>query len=110
MNILTTDHPLTLQPSWFDRREHPLLSFVCHVSVMALILTPLILVGLYFYAISDIGAEPNPFPDPWLDLAVGTALSFVIGLACASLMILTYRLLARVWNRDMLTKSPEPGC
>ena len=77
---------------------------------MALILTPLILVGLYFYAISDIGAEPNPFPDPWLDLAVGTALSFVIGLACASLMILTYRLLARVWNRDMLTKSPEPGC
>ncbi len=110
MNILTTDHPLTLQPSWFDRREHPLLSFVCHVSVMALILTPLILVGLYFYAISDIGAEPNPFPDPWLDLAVGTALSFVIGLACASLMILTYRLLARVWNRNMLTKSPEPGC
>ena len=87
-----------------------MLSFVCHVSVMALILTPLILVGLYFYAISDIGAEPNPFPDPWLDLAVGTALSFVIGLACASLMILTYRLLARVWNRDMLTKSPEPGC
>jgi hypothetical protein len=110
MNIFTTDHPLTLQASWFDTRKHPLLSFVWHVSVMALIFTPLILVGLYFYFTSDIGAEPNPFPDPWLDLAVGTALSFVIGLACASLVALTYRLLARAWSRNRLTKPPEPGC
>ena len=76
---------------------------------MALIFTPLILVGLYFYFTSDIGAEPNPFPDPWLDLAVGTVLSFVIGLACASLILLTYRLLARAGSRNTLTKSPEPG-
>lgn len=53
---------------------------------MALVVTPLILVGVYFYAVSDIGAEPNPFPDPWLDLAVGTAVSFVIALICASLV------------------------
>jgi hypothetical protein len=77
---------------------------------MALIFTPLVLVGLYFYFTSDIGAEPNPFPDPWLDLAVGTALSFVIALICASLVALTYRLLARAWSRNRLTKSLEPGC
>ena len=79
---------------------------------MALIFTPLILVGLYFYFTSDIGAEPTPFPDPWLDLAVGTALSFVTALTCASLVALTYRLLAlaRAWSRNRLTKSPQPGC
>ncbi len=62
---------------------------------MALIFTPLILSGLYFYLISDIGAEPNPFPDPWFDLVIGIVVSFVIGLICASLVVLTYRLLAR---------------
>ncbi len=77
---------------------------------MALMVTPLILVGLYFYAVSDIGAEPNPFPDPWLDLAVGTALSFVIAIICASLVALMYRLLARAWSRNRLAKSPKPRC
>jgi hypothetical protein len=98
MSIFTTDHPLTSQPSWFDTRAFPLLSFVCSVFVAALIFTPFILAGLYFYLISDIGAEPRPFPDPWFDLAVGISVSFVIGIICASPVVLVYRLLARNWR------------
>lgn len=98
MNIFTTEHPLTSQPSWFDTKEHPFLSFVCSVFVLALVFTPLILFGLYSYAISDIGAEPNPFPDPWLALAVGSIYSFTISLVGASLVVLAYRMLARSWR------------
>jgi hypothetical protein len=63
MNVFTTGYPLTSQPSWFDACAHPFLSFVSNAFVSALILTPLVLVRLYHYAISDIGAEPNLFPD-----------------------------------------------
>ena len=98
MSIFTTEHPLTSQPSWFDRREFPLLSFACSTVVLALIFTPLILAGLYFYLTSDIGAEQRPFPDPWFDLAVGIAFSFAIGLFCASLVVLIYRWLTRIWS------------
>jgi hypothetical protein len=96
MDIFTTDHPLTSQPSWFDARSFPLLSFVCTVFVTALIITPLIATGLYFYFISDIGAEARPFPDACYDLAVGTCFSFVVGIVLASLLVLTFRLLARI--------------
>jgi hypothetical protein len=99
MNIFTTDHPLTSPPSWFDTRAFPWLSFVCSVFVAALISTPFILAGLYFYLISDIGAEGTPFPDPWFDLAVGIGVSFVTGIICASPIALTYRLLARSWRK-----------
>ena len=94
-SIFTTDHPLTLQPSWFDRREHPVLSFVCSVLVSTLILTPLILIGLYYYDISDIGAEPDPFPDPLLDFVVGSILSFIISLVCSFFVVLAHRLMTR---------------
>jgi hypothetical protein len=94
MSIFTTDHPLTSQPTLFDKRAFPVLSFVCSVFVAALIFTPLILAGLYFYLISDIGAEATPFPDPWFDLAVGIGVSFVIGIICASPVVL----LARYWR------------
>jgi len=95
INIFTTDHPLTLQPSWFDRREHPVLSFVCSVFVSTLILTPPILIGLYYYDLNDIGAEPDPFPDPLLDFVVGSILSFVISLVCSFFVVSAHRLLAR---------------
>src|SRR4051794_23485238 len=94
MNIFTTDHPLTLQPSWFDRKEYPKLSFVCSVFLSTLVLTPLILVGLYYYAMSDIGAEPDPFPDPWLEFVVGSVLSFVVGFVCSFFVVTAHRLLA----------------
>jgi|SRR5882724_1011851 len=95
INIFTTDHPLTLQPSWFDRREYPVLSFVCSVLVSTLIFTPLILIGLYYYDLSDIGAEPDPFPDPWQDFVFGSILSFVISLVCSFFVILAHRLMTR---------------
>jgi hypothetical protein len=63
--------------------------------VLALVVTPLILVRLYYYAISDIGAEPTPFPQPWLALLVGSALAFVASLFPSTLVVLLYRLTAR---------------
>jgi hypothetical protein len=98
MSIFTTDHPLTLQPSWFDRRAHPFLSFFCSVVVLAVIFTPMILASLYFWLTSDIGAEPRPFPDPWFDLAVGICVSFVVAIFCASPVVLIYRCVTRNWS------------
>jgi hypothetical protein len=95
MNLFTTDHPLTSQPSWFDVKAHPVLSAVCKIMVIAMALTPLILLGLYNYAISDIGAEPEPFPDPWLSLTIGSLVSFIIGLICASTIVAVYRWFTR---------------
>jgi len=65
MNPFTADHPLASKSSWFDTREHQVLSFVCSTSVVALILTPFVLHHLYGYAIRDVGAEPNPFLESW---------------------------------------------
>jgi hypothetical protein len=99
MNIFTTEHPLASKPSRFDTKEHPLLSFVCSAFILALILTPLVLICLYCYTISDIGAEPTPFPDPWLAFVVGSAVAFVLNLICAFPVVLAYRLFARRWRR-----------
>ena len=108
MDVFTTDHPLTSQPSWFGTKEHPVLSAVCSGTVLALCFTPPILAGLYFYFISDIGAEPNPFPDPWFDLAVGSALSFIIAVLIAAALVTAYRLMARIWiKRDVLAFAVE---
>jgi hypothetical protein len=85
VNIFTTEHPLAAQPSWLE--THPWASFVCRVLGGALIGTPLVLVGLYYYFLSDIGAEAAPFPDPWLAHGVAFAFSFV----CAFLIVLARR-------------------
>jgi hypothetical protein len=108
MNIFTTEHPLDSVPSWFDTKEHPLLSFVCSVLVLALMLAPLVLVRLILYAFSDIGAEPNPFPDPVAALLVGSVLAFALSLVCAIPVVLAYRLLTQTWRRRPTPKSPEP--
>jgi hypothetical protein len=99
MNPFTTDHPLDTQTSWFDTKQHPLLSFVCSTFGLALILTPLVLVRLYYYAISDIGAEPNPFPEPWWGLFMGSVVAFVLSVICAFPFVLVFRLFARRWRR-----------
>ena len=99
MNIFTTDHPLASQSSWFDTKKHPSLSFACGTFVLALFLTPLVLVCLYYYAISDIGAEPTPFPEPWWALFIGSVLAFALSLVCAFSVVLVYRLSARGWRR-----------
>jgi len=101
MNIFATDHPLVSQsPSWFDAKAHPRLSFILSASVLSLCLVPFILVQLYRYAISDIGAEPNPFPQPCLALLVGGVLAFVVGLFCSVPVVLAYRLTVRWWKRQ----------
>jgi len=99
MNPFTTDHPLASEPSRFDTQKHLTLSFICSTVVLALILTPLVLVRLYNWAISDIGAEPNPFPQPWWALFWGSVIAFAFSVACALPVVLVYRLLARRLRR-----------
>jgi len=99
MNPFTTDHPLASKSSWFDAQEHPRVSFVCSTFVFALILAPLVLQRLYDCAISDIGAEPNPFPHPWWALFWGSVVAFVLSVICALPVVLVYRLVARIWRR-----------
>ena len=99
MNIFTAEHPMASQSSWFDTKEHPRLSFLCNTFVLALILAPFLLVRLYYYAISDIGAEPNPFPEPWRCFFMGSVLAFGLSVVCAFPAVLVYRLIARRWRR-----------
>jgi hypothetical protein len=103
MNPFTTDHPLASRSTWFNAQDHPRLSFVCNTSILALILTPFVLQRLYDYAISDIGAEPNPFPQPWWALFWGSVIAFVISIVCAFSVVWLYRLFARGWPRRFRT-------
>jgi ABC-type Fe3+ transport system permease subunit len=100
MNPFTTDHPLASKSSWFDTQGHPTLSFVCSTFVLALILTPFVLHRLYDYAISDIGAEANLFPQPWWALFCGLVIAFVLSVVGALPVVLVYRLFARRWTRQ----------
>ncbi len=81
------------------REEHPRASFVLSTFCFALILTPFVLVRLYKYAISDIGAEPNPFPAPGWALFVGCAVAFTLSVICAFPFVLAFRLVVRAWSR-----------
>jgi hypothetical protein len=98
MNVFTTDHPMTSQPSWFDAKAHPVLSWFYDVLLLALLLSPLMLFGLYEYAMTDIGAD-NPFPEPGWALMMGSVLAFVLSLLCACPILLAYRLVARIRQR-----------
>ena len=73
----------------------PLLRSVAISSLVAVILTPFVLVGLYEFAIREIGAEAVPFPDPWLALGVGSAVSFAASFLCAFIGVLVCRRVAR---------------
>jgi hypothetical protein len=100
MNPSTTDHPLASRSSWFDTREHPRLSFLCSTLLVALALAPFVLVRLYYYAISDIGAEPNPFLQPWWALFWGSVIAFFFGVCAAIPVVWVGRLLLRAWRRQ----------
>ena len=60
MNIFTTDHPMASRYAWSDAKEHPVLSILCSVLLLAPILTPVVIWRLYVYFTSDIGAEGPP--------------------------------------------------
>ena len=94
MNVFTTDHPLVSQTSWFDTKAHPVLSLVCNAFTFAVVLTPFVLVGLCCCAMSDMGGEPEPFPELWMALVLGSVLAFGISLVGAVPIVLAYRLLA----------------
>jgi hypothetical protein len=66
---------------------------------MGLVLTPVVLWRLYDYAMSDIGAEPNPFPYPWWSFIAGTGFAFMLRVVSAFPVVLMYRLLARGWKK-----------
>ena len=100
MNIFTTDHPSASQASRLETEEHPWISFACSTCVLALISTPWVLIRLYYWSISNIGAEPNPFPEPWLALAVGGAAAFAVSFLCACPVVFAARLFARHWRRN----------
>jgi len=99
MNPFTTDHPLASQSSWFDTRAHPVLSFVCSTFVLALISTPLVLVSLYDWYMSDMGAEPNVFPHLGWALLAGSAISFLICFLGTLPVVLLIRIFVRRWRR-----------
>lgn len=100
MNPFTTDHPLNPESSRSDRVERPWLSCLCKTLSLALILTPFILERLYEYAISDIGPEPNPFPEPWRALFWGCAIAFVLGFFCVLPVVSVYQAISWRWRKQ----------
>jgi hypothetical protein len=106
MNVFTTDHPMASQPSCFDAKAHPVLSYFGGVVLLALLFWPLMLFGLYEYAMTDIGAD-NPFPEPGWALLMGSILAFVLSLISACPLLLVYRLVARLGQCGQAPQLPQ---
>jgi hypothetical protein len=98
VNIFTTDHPLAAQSSGFNWKKHPVLSFSRNAVVLGLVFTPGTLVTLYRFVTGDIGAEPTPFPKPWLALVIGLAFSFVFSVVLAVMVLSAFHLLIRFFR------------
>jgi hypothetical protein len=92
MNVFTTDHPMTSQPSYFDTKAHPLLSFICGVFVTTLMLAPLVF-GYVVYAVATDDVQCTDEPDGPLFI-LGIPVSFVLSFICAFPLVLAYRLIA----------------
>jgi hypothetical protein len=95
VNPFTTDHPLTANSSSSKKKEHPVLSFVCRALILGLILTPFVLQRLYDYAVSDIGAEPNPFPQPFWALCCAGMIALVLSFVLAVPIVFLHRRIFR---------------
>ena len=50
-------------------------------------------------AVPFLGAEPNPFPQPWWALFWGSIVAFVLSVVCALPVVLVYRFVGRIWKR-----------
>jgi threonine/homoserine/homoserine lactone efflux protein len=97
MNPFTTDHPLASQPSWFDTKAHPMMSFFCSGLVLAPVLFLVLcgwvlLPGLVDEMLDDDGIV-TVFPDSLGDLLGGMALVWVFSLFCAFLLVSSQRLI-----------------
>jgi hypothetical protein len=97
MNPFTTDHPLNAGSSWFDREEYPRLSFVLSTAVLALVLTPPLVLAFCYCALGDKGADPSLSLAPFAFWASGMA--YLLGVFCAIPTIWFWRLLARRWRK-----------
>jgi len=77
MNPYTTDHPMVSQPSWFDARLHPRLSYLCQILVVALAVFAAF-AGIWIFALMD--ADNEDVTDPsWTDdffFAIGLCSAF----------------------------------
>ena len=93
MNLFTTDHPMQSQTSCFDRKAHPVLSFVCTQLAIAFMVFPL-LFGWLFYELRD-------FPDETGDQLTSNEVLMLAGLVfvfcslCAAAIVGIYRLIGR---------------
>jgi hypothetical protein len=103
MNVFTTEHPINSQPSFFDARTYPVLSFVWSSLTTALFLVPLV-IGLCVYNVftnaAEIGAEYE-FPDSW---TLFTAQVFAFCFLFASLLVAAYRLVEWHFTRKALSR------
>lgn len=79
------------------------MAFVLKASAMATLMIPFGLYSLYCWVVNDIGAEPTPFPKPWLALGIGSGISFVAGFTCACPMLVIVGRLRRFCRNSRLT-------
>jgi len=95
MNPFTTDHPLVSQPSCFDAKAHPWLSFIFRTFVSTLLITPLIFGCLVYYAFGDDAqsADESVWPESLSDFAIVLAIIFIFSFICSFLLLLTWRLI-----------------
>ena len=91
MNPFTTDHPLSAGSSWFDREEYPRLSFVLSTALIALVLTPALVLTFCYCAFGDKGADPSLALVPLALWASGMA--YLLGVFCAVPIVWFSRLL-----------------
>jgi hypothetical protein len=101
MNLFVAEHPMAAQKIGFDAKQHPKLRFLCCVLITAIMLTPLVLAGLYFQVINDIGAESTPFPEPLKALFFGGLLSFIVSSIVAVILVSAYWWVVRAVAHDV---------
>jgi hypothetical protein len=94
VNVFATDHPLTSQPSCFDKKLHPRLSIICSSLVAALFFTPFVIVFVVFSAITDdSGYSERVLPESWGEFGVFIAWAFTICAAGALVLVSAYRVI-----------------
>ena len=78
--------------------DYPVRSFICRVLLFTLISAPMILVALYYYDRNEIGAEPDPSSDPYMEFVVGSVISIVLGFILSFVIVSAHRLCVRIWK------------